>query len=75
MFAFSLHNEADVLYCCSHQTDQVEQGLDKTLSDLGLEYLDLYLMHWPVASSGERDYIDYIDVSHKDFSNRSRRFS
>lgn len=46
----------------SHQTDQVEQGLDKTLSDLGLEYLDLYLMHWPVASSRGGNYIDYVDV-------------
>ena len=46
----------------SHQSNQVEQALDKTLSDLGLEYLDLYLMHWPVASSGGKNYIDYVDV-------------
>jgi diketogulonate reductase-like aldo/keto reductase len=25
----------------------VEKGLDKTLKDLGVEYLDLFLMHWP----------------------------
>lgn len=53
---------SDSLYYRSHQPDQVEQGLDKTLSDLGLEYLDLYLMHWPVTSSGGRNYIDYVDV-------------
>lgn len=65
VYALSLHNEADALYRCSHQTDQVQQGLDKTLSDLGLEYLDLYLMHWPVASFGGKDYIDYVHVGYR----------
>ncbi|KIM63911.1 hypothetical protein SCLCIDRAFT_673144 [Scleroderma citrinum Foug A] len=33
----------------AHQPDQVEPALDETLKQLGLEYLDLYLVHWPVA--------------------------
>jgi L-glyceraldehyde reductase len=33
----------------SHQPDQVEKELDETLKQLGIEYLDLYLIHWPVA--------------------------
>lgn len=29
--------------------EKVEAGLDATLKDLGVDYLDLFLMHWPVA--------------------------
>ena len=32
-----------------HRPNDVEVALTQTLNDLGLEYLDLYLMHWPVA--------------------------
>ncbi|MEX1191040.1 MAG: aldo/keto reductase [Brumimicrobium sp.] len=33
----------------SHKEEQVIPALKKTLEDLQLEYLDLYLVHWPVA--------------------------
>lgn len=33
----------------AHATEDVQPALEKTLTDLRLEYLDLYLMHWPVA--------------------------
>ncbi|KAI9713988.1 MAG: hypothetical protein M1820_000718 [Bogoriella megaspora] len=43
-----------------HDPDQVEKGLDDTLYELNLQYLDLYLMHWPVASDGGMTYESYI---------------
>ncbi|KAF2106531.1 NADP-dependent oxidoreductase domain-containing protein [Lophiotrema nucula] len=37
------------LWNTKHAPEDVESALDKTLADLGTEYLDLFLMHWPVA--------------------------
>ena len=36
------------LWCNSHGREHVEPALRRTLQDLGLAWLDLYLIHWPV---------------------------
>ena len=38
-----------------HAADDVEIGLDRTLKDLGTDYLDLYLIHWPVSFKKPED--------------------
>ncbi|XP_058079519.1 non-functional NADPH-dependent codeinone reductase 2-like isoform X2 [Magnolia sinica] len=37
------------LWCNDAYGDCVRPALEKTLKNLGLEYLDLYLIHWPVS--------------------------
>ncbi|OTA86720.1 hypothetical protein M434DRAFT_399776, partial [Hypoxylon sp. CO27-5] len=32
-----------------HRPDKATEAIKKSISDLGVEYLDLYLIHWPVA--------------------------
>ncbi|RCH80476.1 hypothetical protein CU097_004038 [Rhizopus azygosporus] len=37
------------LWNTNHRPELVEQAINQSLANLQLDYLDLYLMHWPIA--------------------------
>ncbi|KAH8376420.1 aldose reductase-like [Drosophila serrata] len=37
------------LWCHFHEPERVEYACRKTLANFGLDYVDLYLMHWPYS--------------------------
>ena len=41
----------------NHRPDDVRRSFDETLTKLGLDQLDLFLMHWPVPTLYDGDYV------------------
>jgi alcohol dehydrogenase (NADP+) len=57
------------LWNSSHRLEDVQLALKKNLSDLKLDYLDLYLIHWPISfkkgvgfAQTREEYFTYRDV-------------
>ncbi|KAA8650865.1 putative aldehyde reductase (AKR1) [Aspergillus tanneri] len=51
------------LWNSQHHPDVVEKSLDKCLAELELDYLDLYLVHWPVSFKTGDNYFPRIEAS------------
>lgn len=55
-------HDADVKLCNRHDPELVPKALNETLKDLGVDYLDLYLMHWPVADTEGLKEIEFLNT-------------
>ena len=40
-----------------HEPDDAREALDRTLSDLGFDYVDLFLIHWPLPTLYDGDFV------------------
>lgn len=41
----------------NHAPDQVRRSFEETLANLGLDHLDLFLIHWPLPTLHDGDYV------------------
>jgi len=58
----------------SHKPGVAREAFEKTLSDLGFDYVDLFLIHWPLATLYDGDFVSTwktLEEFHKDGRARS----
>ncbi|KAF7597223.1 hypothetical protein BBP40_008065 [Aspergillus hancockii] len=55
------------LWNTHHHPEYVEEAVEKTLKDLRTDYLDLYLIHWPVAFEHTNETLMPINETTKRF--------
>jgi 2,5-diketo-D-gluconate reductase A len=41
----------------AHEPDDARRAFDQSLKDLGFDYLDLFLIHWPLPTRYDGDYV------------------
>ena len=41
----------------NHEPDDARESFEKTLSELGFDYVDLFLIHWPLPTRYDGDYV------------------
>ena len=57
-----------------HEPQDAREAFDRTLSDLGFDYVDLFLIHWPLPTLQDSDYVSTwktLEEFHRDGRARS----
>jgi 2,5-diketo-D-gluconate reductase A len=57
-----------------HEPQDAREAFDRTLSDLGFDYVDLFLIHWPLPTLYDGDFVSTwktLEEFHRDGSARS----
>ena len=49
------------LWSNCHGKDRVEAALNQSIQNLGVDYLNLYLIHWPVSIKAEKAFAESVD--------------